>query len=316
MLIVLTGGCVILFVAWMIVILTADEKPTSDKIINQRIKQTESLSSLELLKSRLSEITDKKISYKKRKSKEVIYIQAGLRFKYIDHLIVSILSAIVFGAFCIGVLKNQFAIIPFILVGYVVPFQIVTIIRNRRVAILDKQIGVFLKIVLKRYEVTDDFAKALRYVAVQLEDEYPISRDLAVCTRELELGAETAQVLDNLALRTGNKFIARLAEYYRIVAEIGTNEARDSLLNQAFIQYEEDRIIKRSMKEKLSEPVREAYIVLVAVPCMWLYQMATNPDYLPFMTTTELGKIGTAVIITVCTGALWFINNKIGAAIE
>lgn len=314
--IVLILGSIVLFIAWAIVILNSEDKPTSNKIINKRMKQTEKLSSLNLLKARLKEITEKKVSYKKRTAKEVVYIQAGLKFNYIDHLIISVFSAIALGLICIIGLKNQFAVIPFVLVGYILPFQIITIIRNRRVAILDKQVGVFLKMVLKRYEVTDDFAKAIRYVAQQLEDEYPINKDLSVCSRELELGAETVQVIDHLALRTGNKFIARLAEYYRIVAEIGTNEARDSLLSQAFLQYEEDRQIKRSMREKLSEPVREAYIVLAAVPCMWVYQMATNPEYLPFMTTTSLGKIGTAVIISICTGALWFINNKIGAAIE
>lgn len=308
---------VILFGAWVFFILGESNSPNiKNKHILRRMQQTASFSSLNMLKSRLGEITNEKVSFKKRNSKETIYLQAGFKFRYVDHLLVGILCGTI-SCITFSIVLNNILVIPiFFVIGYHLPFQIVRGIRNKRVSIVDKQVGVFLQIVLKRYEVTDDFGKAFRYVTDELKNESPINQDLAASVNELEVGTPMVEVLDHLATRTANKYIHRLAEYYRIVSDIGTIEARENLLAQAFIQYEENRVLKRTMKEKLSEPVRESYIILAMVPILAAYQMVTNPDYGPFMTGTLMGKIGTTAIISICFCTGWFINAKIGAPIE
>lgn len=303
--------------AWVVFLLGEDKSPeVKDKDVERRMQQTAAFSSLNMLKARLGEITDEKVSYKKRTSKEQIYLQAGFKFSYVDHLLVGTLCGVIMCSVFSIALKNVFIMPVFFIIGYHLPFQIVRGMRNKRVAVVDKQVGVFLQLILKRYEVTDDFGKAFRYVAEELKHESPINQDLAASVNELEVGTPMVDVLDHLSTRTANKYIHRLAEYYRIVSDIGTIEARENLLTQAFIQYEENRLLKRTMKEKLSEPVRECYIILGMVPSLAAYQMATNPDYAPFMTGTLMGKIGTTVIISICFGMGWFINAKIGAPIE
>lgn len=303
---------------WAIYLLRdqSEEETIKSIDIRKRIHQTQQFSSINLLRKRLNDITTEKVSYTKRSHKELIYLQAGFKFRYSDHILLGVVSGIVFSLLMSLLLKNPYASPIFLIIGYGIPFQVIRAIRNRRIALLDKQVGIFLKMILKRYEVTDDFGKAFRYVADEMKNEAPINLDLEACVRMIDLGTPMIEVLEHLAERTSNKFISRLAEYYRIVSAIGTREAKENLLQQAYIQYEENRQVQRTLQEKLSEPVRECYIILGMVPIMALYQAVTSEDYIQFMTGTQIGKIGTTAVISVCFILTWFINTKIGGPID
>lgn len=307
----------LLFFAWCVFLITINtSKKIKNKNIKKRISQTERYSSLNMLRNRLGHAMDQRVSYKKRSSKEITYIQAGLSFKYVDHVLISLTAGVILTLFFGGMLNNMYITPVAFVIGYNIPFQIVVLIRNKRVNMLEKQVGVFLKMILKRYKVIDEFGKAFRYVAEEMKNEYPLNTDLAAGVTLLDLGSPMEDVLEHLEQRTANKYLGRLAEYYRIVSDIGTAEARDNLLQQAEIQFEENRQVSRRTKEKIAGPVRESYIILAMVPGIVLYQILTNRSYISFMTGTQMGKLGTASIVFVCFGCLWFINNKLGAPIE
>jgi Flp pilus assembly protein TadB len=282
----------------------------------RRKKQSQNILRENVIIKRINTYAEKRVKYSKRTKIELLAIQAGFNLTYADFILVSIFSSIIIGTFITIISDNILLGILFYFIGYMLPKQVFTMMKNRRIEKMEKQIGPFMEMITKRYMNTKDFARALELTTNEFLGEEPLYKELRRAVMDVKVGTPIGDAVDAMAMRTGNKYMMRLADYYKISAEVGTEEIRQGLLNQAFIQFEENRKAKSSMKKELSEPVREAYIMLGSIPGFILYESATSPGYIHFMTRTNLGHIGTAITTAVFMGALWFVNTKIGAPIE
>ena len=133
---------------------------------------------------------------------------------------------------------------------------------------------------------------------------------------EISIGVSIPEALDNLAKRTANKYLGLLADYYRIAYILGTDEVRKKLLGQAYEQYEENRKMLAFMKEQISEPKRDAYLMVIAFPLFFLFGVFFMDDYLDFILNDPIGQIGLAVCVSVVLAVIWFINNVVAAPID
>ncbi|WPQ59627.1 type II secretion system F family protein [Paenibacillus polymyxa] len=235
---------------------------------------------------------------------------------YAEYLMISVASALIVAIFVGMVMNNPILGIIFLIVGYMIPKQFITLRKNRRVVMMEKQIGSFMHMVIKRYETTREFSKALELSTIEFKGEEPLYTELRKTVLDINLGKPVTDSMDALARRTGNKYLARFSDYYKIASSIGTDEIRKKLLEQAYKQFEENRVNKQTTKKELATVVREAYIMLGSIPMFAIYQVMTNDKYIDFMTETFLGKVGSVIIIAVFMGAVWFINNKISAPID
>lgn len=285
-------------------------------VLQNRKTQSKNLFKENILKQRLEAITKKKVKFSKRHKIETLCIQAGFKLSYAEYFIISAMSAIAVFIFSLSIMKNIYLSIVFLFVGYFIPNQVISFWRNRRINLMERQVGSFLNMVLKRYDVSKDFSKALEMSMEEFRGEEPFYAELKTTVLEIKLGTPITEALDELARRTGNKYMTRLSDYYKIASAIGTDDVRKKLLYQAYLQFEENRKAKAFMKREIAGPKREAYIMLATIPVFALYQTATNPDYINFMTNTPTGKVGTTVIAAVFLACIWFINAKIGAPIE
>lgn len=268
------------------------------------------------IKQVLEENFETNAPYKKKHKIEVLCVQAGLKIKYGEYKILSLLSAITLPIVFYIFLKNEYLTVASFFLGFTIPSQVITFMRNRRMAVLDKQIGSFLQMVTERYANTKDFAKAIRDCSEDFRGSEPFYSELRDTILEMELGVPTGEAVKNLSVRTGNKYIKRLSDYYSLSIQIGTDEARSTLLKQAFNQYDENRTVKNNLKMAISGPANEAYLMIAFIPITMGYNMATNSEYLPFMTETTMGKVGMTFIFTVIIGCLWLVNTKISAPID
>lgn len=268
------------------------------------------------LKKDLEETFEANASYKKRRKVEVLCIQAGLKLKYGEYKMLCLITAILLPIVFYTILKNEYLTIASFVLGFTIPSQVITFLRNKRMNILDKQIGSFLQMVTERYANTKDFAKAIRDCSEDFKGAEPFYSELRDTVMEIDLGVPTGEAIKNLSIRTGNKYVRRLGDYYSLSIQIGTDEARSTLLKQAFYQYEENRTVKNNLKMAISGPANEAYLMIGFIPVTMIYNAFTNPEYLPFMTTTTLGKVGMAGIFSVIIGCLWLVNTKISAPID
>lgn len=308
-----------IFVLIMTVILILSMKNREDdsnSVLSMRKKQTPTNFRESALKKKIEQMAENKAKFDKKYKIESTCLQAGYKISYGEYIIICMSSAILF-PIVIGIITNNpILAIMFIFVGYMIPGQFITFIKNQRINLLDKQVGSFMKLVIERYKSQGDFAKALEGCLIDFKGQEPIYTELRQTVLDINLNVPTAEAMDKLSRRTGNKYLNRLADYYKITSVLGTKDAKENLLNQAFKQYEENRKIKSILKKEINGPVMEAYIMVSAIPMVVLYQIATSRTYIGFMTTTTVGKVGSAVIVGVIMGSVWFINAKIGAPIE
>lgn len=300
----------------LLILINGIEFSRDKDTLSARRKQTEGMFRENVLREKLDKTLEEKVKLSKRNAMEDKMKQAGYDASFTDFVIISIFSGILMAVIFGTLMTNPFLAVLFLVFGTLVPYQFISFVRNRRVELLDKQVGAFMQMVIKRYENTRNMHTALKMTAKEFHGEEPISSEINKTVLEIDLGVPTAKALDNMAVRTGNKYMERFVSYYKVASEVGTDDLRRDLLMQAYIQYEENRQLKRALDEKISGPVKDAKIMIFSVPMFAIYQLITNDDYATFMTKTTTGKIGTAGIIGTLILIIWFVNAKIGAPID
>lgn len=259
---------------------------------------------------------DSRASESKRSKIEDRYTKAGFKINYAASVLICFIIAMAC-ALATGIgLKNPFMAIVFFGIGWNIPGVIMTIISNKRLDKINRQVGMFMRMITKRYEVVGDFYSALTTTLEDFAGEEPIYSELQDMVNNINRGMSTDEALHELARRTDNIFLDRFADYYTAAAEIGTDEARKEVLGQAVQQYEEHMELTRELRKQLSELTMEAYVMIAFVPIIVVYQANQDPSYIPFMTETLLGKFGSAIISAVWLICIWVVNVKLGAPVD
>lgn len=310
------GFELLLFALLMIILTVIYNVNRTEGMLSKRKSQTQSLFKENVLKKKLEQVTHDRIKYSKRYKIETMCLQAGFNLTYAEYLIVCLASGVIMALVVGTVMTNPYLGVLVFFVGLVTPGQVIAFIKNTRITRLENQIGAFMKMVIKRYETTRDFSKALELTMVEFKGEQPMYGEIKKTVLEVNLGKPVGEAMDNMARRTGNKYMGRLSDYYKIASNLGTEEIRKKLLNQAYKQFEENRQAKRVLKKELAGPVREAYIMLASIPMFAVYQMMTNDSYIDFMTKEFIGQVGITIISGVFIGCVWFVNAKIGAPLD
>lgn len=306
----------ILFFILMCGIIIYNYKSNNKTPLDMRKNQSKTSLREHSFKKALEQNIEENTSYNKKHKIETLCIQAGLKIKYGEYKLICFASAIGLPLLCLLFLNNEYlAMVSFIL-GFTIPSQVITFLKNRRMKVMENQIGAFLQMSTERYTITGDFAKAIKDCEEDFRGAEPFYSELKDTISELELGVPTASAIKSLGKRTGSKYINRLADYYTLAIKLGTDEARKTLLKQSFNQYDEDRKTRNSLKMAISGPANEAYIMIGFIPCTMIYNAFTNDEYISFMTQTTLGKIGVAGIFAVIIGCLWVVNTKLSAPID
>lgn len=265
---------------------------------------------------KLEKTAAEKTKYSKRNAVEKMCRQAGLNLKYHELLLLKAIAAVGLCIFTFVVIGNPFLAVEMILVGPMVPSQIITFLRNKRVGELEKQIGPMMQMVIKRYLSTKDFSKAMNMTKNEFKGMEPMYTELKLTCAEMEANVTVEKALDNLAERCDNKFLERFSDFYKISSAIGTQEARENLLGQAYLQYEEDRQLRQMLKREISEPVKDSYILVLTVPLFACFGFISMDGYADFLLNQLTGQIMIAALFGIIMGVIWFINNKIGAPLK
>lgn len=296
------------------VILNLEKKKDKTKIVKKRRSSRDLKGNL--IGGSLAEKFEKNADVSKKFKKETACMQAGLDLTYGEFKFISTCCAVAIPFVIMIVMHNFYLALVMILLGYMMPGQIVKILANKRVKKMEDQCGSFLRIVLERYKTSKDMASSIQNTLHDFFGCDPFYENLRQCVIDIQLGIPCEEALEGLARRCGNKFLARFSDYYKISENLATHESKYELLSQAFLQYEEDRELKQLLKKEISGPVSESYIMVVATPAFMAWQAVANPDYLDFMLNTTTGQAGLAVIFVVVLLCIIFINAKIAAPIE
>ncbi|RHV70293.1 MULTISPECIES: type II secretion system F family protein [Clostridia] len=282
------------------------------KILPKKKKEQSKNPVMEILESTLKEHT----SVARRHKKEKLYLQAGLKLNYTQGILIGLIIGIAGFVAMQVALDNMILSLFMFLVGNMLPDMVITMIKNRKDIHINNQVGSFFTMILKRFEVLGDFYKAFIATKDDFVGEDPMYSELDRAVSNIENGMPLTKALREIGERLDNKYLIRFADYYAVAAEIGTEEARNNILNQAVAQYQKNEENMRSMRKQLRELTMEAYVMVAVIPIIIAYSCVTQHDYITFVTTTLLGKVGLSAVIIITAGIFWFVNKKVGAPLD
>lgn len=297
---------------------SAEEDDTLGKqknLIEMRSLQVKDFRKNALVRKFQTEV-DEKVDYNKRYKVETTLMQAGYSISYAELKAIEWGLALLIAIVTFITLNNPLMSILLSVTAKILPYQAFQFVANQRMDKMQKQIGSFIQLTTERYRANGDFPKAIKQSAPDFKGQEPMYSEIQKTILDMEVGTPTDEAMVNLSRRTGNKFLKLLANYYKISATLGTEDARDRIVSQAWVQFNEDYKMKQTLKSEISGPKTEAYLMLSFVPIVIVYQIFSNEDYLPFMLNTQIGKVGSAGMLMVILCCIWFINKKIGAPLD
>lgn len=292
-----------------------EDEQDKDVLSMRKRQSTTSLREL-ALKKKLETLLEDRVEVSKKYKIETNILQAGFKMTYGEYRILTIVMAIILPLISFIVMRSIYPLPVLAFIGFVLPSQFMDYLRNRRMLVVEKQVGSFIKLAIERYASHGDFSKSLRDTTDDFKGQEPMYSELKQMKVELDLGKPTTEVLRDMHRRIGNKYLLLFADFYEIASSLGTRDARTELLGEVFKQYRENQQHKSMLRKEIAGPKMEAYIMLGVIPLMMLYQTLSSVEYVEFMLHTTVGQIGLTGIMSVMVGAVWFINKKIGAPIE
>lgn len=310
----LIGTVIIIF---LIISIIANNFFNDDTIENFRKKQVETAESNESdFSKKMESYLNTKVKFTKRMEIELLAKQAGYNLKYYQYFSFQVLCSAVLFFFSLIVVKNEFLAVEMIFLGSMIPKQILTHVRNKRVEKLEKQLSPFFQMIIQRYLSSQDMEKSLRLTREEFVGMDPMYTEITRTVAELDSKVPISEALDNLAKRSMNKYLARFSDYYKMASNIGTQAARKDLLGQVKIQYEEDKALKNTLNTEISEQVRDSHLMIASIPLFGVFGALMMDGWTEFMFGTLIGKIVIASMFGVVMAVIWFINNKIGAPLR
>ena len=292
-----------------------EDEQDKDVLSMRKRQSTTSLREL-ALKKKLETLLEDRVEVSKKYKIETNILQAGFKMTYGEYRILTIVMAIILPLISFIVMRSIYPLPVLAFIGFVLPSQFMDYLRNRRMLVIEKQVGSFIKLAIERYASHGDFSKSLRDTTDDFKGQEPMYSELKQMKVELDLGKPTTEVLRDMHRRIGNKYLLLFADFYEIASSLGTRDARTELLGEVFKQYRENQQHKSMLRKEIAGPKMEAYIMLGVIPLMMLYQTLSSVEYVEFMLHTTVGQIGLTGIMSVMVGAVWKKKKKIGAPIE
>ena len=264
----------------------------------------------------LNELILTHVSEEKIAKAEAKYKQAGYAVPYSITIVLNAAACI--GCFCAAtfILNNVFLGIVGLCSGWILPKMLIEYIINRRIKKLDAQLGIFMRMVTERYRSVNSFYKAFQTTVEEFRGEEPIYTELSKTAYAVSNGEPMSNALFELGARTSNKYMFQFADYYTQTALIGTDEAMEKVLTMAVDQYDKHIENDKKNAREISEIAMQSYVMLAMVPAVALFGVFEVDDYISFMTTTLMGKIGVACIVFVWVLVFWIVTFKLSAPLD
>jgi len=281
-----------------------------------RKEQTRGLFKENVLNQKLDDSIKSNLDPKKYTALEEFCMQSGFNMTVTDYYIIRIFSTLTIGFLVLITSKNLFLGILFFFIGFILPKELLETIRAKRIEKLNQQVGPFLDMIVKRYEVSGDMKTALEKTYEEFEGEEPMYAELKKTLVDVEVGVPVVDALSDLSIRTGNKYLNRFADYYEMSHKAGTQETKEELLRQAYLQFIESNDINRTLRKELSKTVMELKLTTFMIPVFLIYMVVEFEGYIEMVKTTTLGKVVFTVAIGVFMLSNWMIKKKVLAPLD
>lgn len=286
------------------------------KAINIRKKQSFQKRRQDKIRENIDSFLSKKIKYSTRQKFELKIKKSGVKITIGDYIVLSLIFSFVFTLSMQYFLNNIFLSILFFGLGLLIPNLFIDYKVTKRQSKMNEQIGSFMEMLLKQYEITNDMKKSLIYLTTEFKGQEPMYSELRETVSAIESSFKIEDALFALGERNDNLYLRLLSSAYKKSQGYAKKEQRMSALNQIHKQFKENNKLQNKLKKRINSPKTEALIMWFSIPGVVLYQANIQDGYIDFMTETFVGKIGTFGLTTLLILTLWFIVKRIGAPIK
>ena len=191
--------------------------------------------------------------------------------------------------------------IGLVIVGAAAPIGFVTIKRNKRLAVLGKQLSDAMNIICNALRAGLSFQTALKNVADEMEE--PISREFMRVYRETQLGMPLETSLNRLVQRTKNQDLELMCSAVIIQRQIGGNLA--VILENISDTINQRIQLRGEIKTLTAAGTLSGYIVGALPILIIVLLMFINPSYIDMFFTTDTGRI--MLIVSVVLETIGFL---------
>lgn len=243
-----------------------------------------------------------------RQRVELMLQRAGFKLHYHEFLVICLVSGAA-GFFLARAMNNGELALLLPLIGLVLPWQAVRILRYRRQTLVYKYIGTALKMWADRIILTKDITASLEFTAHELAGAEPLYSEFTAALAEIKMGVPLSEALTGLAARVDNRFLNRHIENALLAEQLGTQENRRRLLTVAYLQAEERERNVAELNKQLAAP-RLIFLLFVGViPPLFLFMCWGNPGYFKYLTENDTGRRIMSGAVTGLLAASWFFSK-------
>ncbi len=230
---------------------------------------------------------------------EELYV-AGVALRAEEFITIWVVMGAVIPAFALFLGAPMSLSIGLAIVGASAPIGFVTIKRNKKLALLDKQLPDAMTIICNALRAGQSFQTATKNVAEEMEE--PISREFMRVYRETQFGMPLETSLGRLVQRTMNPDLDLMCAAVIIQRQIGGNLA---VILDNITDTINQRIQLRGEVKTLTSAGRLSGYIIGALPIFILVLlMFINPSYVDMFFTTKTGRI--MLVISVVMEAIGF----------
>lgn len=217
---------------------------------------------------------------------EELYV-AGIALRAEEFITIWVIAGAVIPASSLFLGAPATLCIGMVIVGASVPIAIITIKRNKKLALFGKQLSDAMTIICNALRAGQSFQTSMKSVAEEMEE--PISREFMRVYRETQFGMSLEASLERLVKRTKNEDLELMCSAVIIQRQIGGNLA---VILENITDTINQRIrLRGEVKTMTSAGRLSGYIIGVLPVFIIVLLMFINPGYIDMFFTTREGRI-------------------------
>jgi tight adherence protein B len=227
---------------------------------------------------------------------------AGVSLRSGEFVVISVVSALVFGVLGAAILHNAFLALIVAAFGGAFPTILLRGALSKRADRLREQLPDVLTIMAASLRAGHSFLQSLDTVAKEIAQ--PAAAEFQRVVAEIRLGRPAENALEALAERVGSADFKWAVLAVNIQREVGGNLAE--ILDTVADTLRERAMLRRQVKVLTAEGRLSAWVLALLPVAIGLYMAAVNPSYIGLLVTTTIGwvMLGTAIVLMVL-GILW-----------
>lgn len=235
----------------------------------------------------LKKINEKKSSEIKKSKTEKLLISSDIGLSIEEFNAIRIILMMVITILFYFLFKNINLIFIIPVLTWIIPIILLKVKNKKRINLFETQLGDAISMFSNSLKAGYSFLQAVNSVAKDMPD--PVSNEFKILLKEISLGVNVNDALDNLMSRVNSKDLSLMIIAIKIQRETGGNLAE--ILNNISETIRERIKIQGEIKTLTAQGRMSGLIIGSMPPVLGLIIFFINRQYISVLFNTSIGKV-------------------------